>query len=109
MFINPIVRYILISTCNIPVDRKAKDRRQLLKGTLDALAQGASVGLFPEGTSYTEPRIMQIKDSASYAALEYAKWALENPDQASNLPIVVVPSAIVYTNKSRYRSSVAVE
>ncbi|VDB99602.1 unnamed protein product [Peniophora sp. CBMAI 1063] len=108
LFVNPVVRYILVSTCNIPVDRKAKDRRQLLKGTLDALAKGASVGLFPEGTSYTEPRIMQIKDGASYAALEYAKWAKENPDKASKLPIVVVPSAIVYTNKSKYRSSVIV-
>ena len=108
LFINPVVRYILVSTCNIPVDRKAKDRRQLLKGTIDALAKGASVGLFPEGTSYTEPRIMQIKDGASYAALEYTKWALENLDKASKLPIVVVPSAIVYTNKSKYRSSVSV-
>ncbi|KZV60113.1 hypothetical protein PENSPDRAFT_760185 [Peniophora sp. CONT] len=108
LFINPVVRYVLVSTCNIPVDRKTKDRRKLLQGTIEALAAGASVGLFPEGTSYTEPRIMQVKDGASYAALEYAKWAIENPSKASEHPVVIVPSAIVYTNKSKYRSSVIV-
>jgi glycerol-3-phosphate O-acyltransferase / dihydroxyacetone phosphate acyltransferase len=62
LFANPVLKYILSSTGNIPVERKSKDRRVLFAGTIDALAKGWSVALFPEGTSYTEPRIMQVKD-----------------------------------------------
>lgn len=108
LFINPIVSYLLYSSGNLPVDRKSKDRKVLLKGTLEALAKGSVVALFPEGTSYTEPRIMQIKDGAAWAALEYTKWLQETPEKKMK-PLVVVPAAIVYTNKSKYRSNVSVE
>ena len=101
------MRWILLSSGNIPVDRKSKDRRVLLKGTLDALARGEAVALFPEGTSYTEPRIMQVKDGAAWAALEYTKWVQENPGKAVKEEIQVIPVGIVYTNKSKYRSSVS--
>lgn len=96
------MRSILTSSGNIPVDRKSKDRQILFKGTFEALAQGYAVALFPEGTSYTEPRIMQVKDGAAWAALEYAKWS-------GGEEVRVVPAAIVYTNKSKYRSSVIIE
>ncbi|KAI0058117.1 hypothetical protein BV25DRAFT_1830479 [Artomyces pyxidatus] len=109
LFANPIVKHILISTGNIPVDRKSKDRQALFRGTFEALGQGAAVALFPEGTSYTEPRIMQVKDGAAWAALEYTKWAKEHPDRAAKEALVIVPSAIVYTNKSKYRSYVIME
>lgn len=107
LFGNPIVRWILLSSGNIPVDRKSKDRRVLLRGTIEALAKGEAVALFPEGTSYTEPRIMQVKDGAAWAALEYTKWAKENPDKAAEQDIQVIPAAIVYTNKTKYRSCVS--
>ena len=106
MFTNAAFRYILYSSGNIPVDRKSKDRLQLFKGTFEALSNGLAVALFPEGTSYTEPRIMQVKDGAAWAALEYTKWVKDN-----NVPadpnLVIVPAAIVYTNKSKYRSNVS--
>ena len=97
---------ILYSTGNIPVDRKNKDRQALFRGTIEALSRGNAVALFPEGTSYTEPRIMQVKDGAAWAALEYNKWTREKPENASQDPLVIVPCAIVYTNKSKYRSYV---
>lgn len=104
LFAHPVMRWILFSSGNIPVDRKSKDRRVLFKGTIEALAKGAAVALFPEGTSYTEPRIMQVKDGAAWAALEYTKWAKES---GKDLPdVTVIPVSIVYTNKSKYRSSV---
>ena len=98
----------MTSAGNIPVDRKAQDKRLLFRGTFRALAEGKAVALFPEGTSYTEPRIMQVKDGASWAALEYMKWAKENPDKAVKEGVVVVPVGIVYTNKSKYRSDVRI-
>lgn len=99
--------YILTSAGNIPVDRKTKDRRKLFAGTMEALAQGTAVALFPEGTSYTEPRIMQVKDGAAWAALEYTKWRTEQGNDAR--PVTIVPTAIVYTDKSKYRSRVSLE
>ena len=104
MFANAVVSYILTSAGNIPVDRKSKDRQKLFAGTMEALSKGLAVALFPEGTSYTEPRIMQIKDGASWAALEYSKWRQE---QGNGEPVTVVPTAIVYTDKSKYRSRVS--
>lgn len=110
LFANPVMKYILLSSGNIPVDRKSNDRQKLFRGTFDALAKGEAVALFPEGTSYTEPRIMQVKDGAAWAALEYTKWARENPDKLkSSVPVMIVPTAIVYTNKSKYRSDVIME
>ncbi|KAI0088066.1 hypothetical protein BDY19DRAFT_207376 [Irpex rosettiformis] len=106
LFKNPIVGKILLDTYNIPVDRKSKDRQKLLGGTIKALYQGAPVALFPEGTSYTEPRIMQVKDGAAWAALEYTKQSRES---GKGDPVTIVPVAIVYTNKAKYRSQCIVE
>jgi glycerol-3-phosphate O-acyltransferase / dihydroxyacetone phosphate acyltransferase len=100
-----VLSKVLYSTGNIPVDRKNKDRQALFCGTIDALSRGNVVAL-PEGTSYTEPRMMQVKEGAAWATLEYTKWTRENPEHASQDPLAIVPCAIVYTNKSKYRSYV---
>lgn len=109
LFVNPIANYVLMSSGCIPVERKSKDRMVLFKGTFDALHNDKVVALFPEGTSYTEPRIMQVKDGAAWAALEYAKLQREQPQGNGSKGIVIVPVAIVYTNKSKYRSDVLVD
>ncbi|KAG2122825.1 hypothetical protein BD769DRAFT_957506 [Suillus cothurnatus] len=105
LFANPVLSWVLHSSGNIPVDRKSKNRQDLFRGTIEALARGDAVALFPEGTSYTEPRIMQVKDGAAWAALEYTKWAAENGVKGGP-GVRIIPAAIVYTNKSKYRSSV---
>lgn len=103
------MKYILTSACNIPVERKSSDRQTLFQGTFHALAEGHAVALFPEGTSYTEPRIMQVKDGAAWAALEFTKWARDHPDcMRTSEPVMIIPAAIVYTNKSKYRSRVKI-
>lgn len=53
---------------------------------------------------------MQVKDGVSWTALEYLKW-LETPEgqKCKERDVVIVPCSIVYTDKSRYRSSVVVE
>lgn len=99
------MRYILFSSGNIPVDRKSKDRQALFKGTFDALSKSEAVALFPEGTSYTEPRIMQVKDGAAWAALEFSKWSKDHPD-VDTQTVMIIPTSIVYTDKSKYRSGV---
>ncbi|TFK25729.1 hypothetical protein FA15DRAFT_668252 [Coprinopsis marcescibilis] len=109
LFKNPVVAWILYSSGNIPVDRKSKDRQKLFEGTFKAMSKGNAVALFPEGTSYTEPRIMQVKDGAAWAALEYFKYKDAHPELADQPDVKVIPAAIVYTNKSKYRSSVVME
>jgi glycerol-3-phosphate O-acyltransferase/dihydroxyacetone phosphate acyltransferase len=49
---------------------------------------------------------MQVKDGAAWAALEYMKWAREHPEMSNKKPVQILPAAIVYTNKSKYRSDV---
>ena len=107
LFSHPVANFVLKSSGSIPVDRKSKDRMVLFKGTFDTLRDDKAVALFPEGTSYTEPRIMQVKDGAAWAALEYAKLQREQPAGNGSKGIVIVPVAIVYTHKSKYRSDVS--
>ena len=110
------MREILLSTGNIPVDRKSKDRRILFKGTFDTLAKGEVVALFPEGTSYTEPSIAQVKEGAARAAFEYVRWAGERRLGATEAErkrgggikrLQVVPVGVVYTDKTQYQSKVS--
>ena len=66
------------------------------------------VGLFPEGTSYTEPRIVQVKEGAAWAALEYCRWMRENADGADGRPIKIIPVGMAHTDKTQYLSRVSV-
>ncbi|KAI0821472.1 hypothetical protein BC629DRAFT_1587737 [Irpex lacteus] len=131
MFKNPIAGWTLTSSGAIPVRRnpnsaatsesngtgngstkpedKANDTRtSLFRETFEALDIGEVIGLFPEGTSYTEPQIAQIKDGASYVALEYARWQKHQPPNTKAQKLTIVPVGVVYTNKSRYQSRVSV-
>ncbi|KAG8934545.1 hypothetical protein FRC02_009757 [Tulasnella sp. 418] len=110
LFGHPIAKKVLLDAGNIPVNRKSSDKQAMFKGTFDALAVGEVVALFPEGTSYTEPRIMQVKDGAAWAALEYMKWSQSEEGKAKGAKeLVVLPAGLVYTNKSKYRSSALIE
>ncbi|CCA73592.1 related to glycerol-3-phosphate-acyltransferase-Laccaria bicolor [Serendipita indica DSM 11827] len=110
LFKHPIARKILLASGVIPVDRGSKDNRKLFAGTFDALSQDDAVALFPEGTSYTLPRIVQVKDGASWSALEYMKWVAEGGKNTNNgKELVIIPAGITYTDKSKYRSSAVIE
>jgi len=51
---------------------------------------------------------MQVKDGAAWASLEYLDWLKTNDMQTPERDIRVIPVAIVYTNKSKYRSAVSI-
>lgn len=72
--------------------------------TFRALDAGDAVGVFPEGTSYTEPRIVQVKEGAAWAALEYVRWKAGRGETGR---LFVVPVGIVHTAKTRYQSRVS--
>lgn len=50
---------------------------------------------------------MQVKDGAAWASLEYLDWLKKNDMETPEQDVRVVPVAIVYTNKSKYRSAVS--
>ncbi|KAI0826632.1 glycerol-3-phosphate-1-acyltransferase [Trametes gibbosa] len=118
MFKNPLARAILLSSGSIPVARNPNSatapgeepsalHEVLFRETVRALDKGEVIGTFPEGTSYTEPGIMQVKDGASRAGLEYIRWAKETRG-GQEKRVQIVPVGIVYTDKSQYRSKVCV-
>lgn len=126
---------ILLSSGSIPVHRNPdKDSRtnsrhgvpksapsasvhaSLFRETSAALAAGEAIGVFPEGTSYTEPSIAQMKDGAAWAAVEYLMWENDkdkrmvnedNQERLTGKGLVIIPVGIVYTDKSQYLSRVS--
>ncbi|KAJ7475828.1 glycerol-3-phosphate-1-acyltransferase [Mycena latifolia] len=108
-FSHPVLGPILSSSGAIPVRRNpnkadsATSNAALFDASTAALARNQVIGVFPEGTSYTEPAIMQILSGAAWAALEFMR------SQHADGRAIIVPVGIVYTNKSRFRSRVHVE
>ncbi|KAG1813693.1 uncharacterized protein BJ212DRAFT_1447854 [Suillus subaureus] len=108
LFKNPISGALLTSSGSIPVYRNPNSssspfpsnsnslQANLFRHTSAALAAGKVIGVFPEGTSYTEPRIVQVKDGAAWAAVGEGK------------ELVIVPAAVVYTDKSKYGKPIGV-
>jgi len=124
LFKNPIVNFILLDAGNIPVDRTTRNNQLLFKGTFDVLKLGECVALFPEGTSYTEPKIIQMKDGIAWTALEYAKNLRLTGQELSGSAgtangqrmapgevqdVKVIVCGLNYTDKTRYRAAVQVE
>ena len=123
MFGNPLTKAILSSSGSIPVRRNPNSasnghmggesgngsRLELFRETFHALDADEIIGVFPEGTSYTEPQIAQIKDGAAWAALEYARWQIQNSSKYAQGPkkLYVIPVGIVYTDKTRFQSRVS--
>lgn len=117
MFRNPLAAQVLLSSGAIPVYRNpnssppSHDKKPTAGSLFDsssaALARGDVLGVFPEGTSYTEPRIVQVKDGAARAALEYVKYVRATSARVTS-DLVIVPVGIVYTDKSQYQSRVVV-
>ncbi|KAA1104282.1 hypothetical protein PGT21_018057 [Puccinia graminis f. sp. tritici] len=124
LFKNPIINFILLDAGNIPVDRTTRNNQLLFKGTFDVLKLGECVALFPEGTSYTEPKIIQVKDGIAWTALEYAKnlrltgqelsgsegtagGLVRAPEAVEDVKVIVC--GLNYTDKTRYRAAVQVE
>ncbi|KAJ7773248.1 glycerol-3-phosphate-1-acyltransferase [Mycena metata] len=111
-FSHPVLGPILSSSGAIPVRRNpdkvdsATSNAALFDASTAALARNQVIGVFPEGTSYTEPAIAQILSGAAWAALEFMRSQHKHGKTGS---VVIIPVGIVYTNKSKFRSRVHVE
>ncbi|WWC91816.1 uncharacterized protein L201_006763 [Kwoniella dendrophila CBS 6074] len=111
LFKNPVAGAILRNAGNIAVDRKTKNNQKLFRGTFEALALDESIGVFPEGTSHTEPHMIPLKDGTSWSALEYVRYLKgteENAGPKKGKKAIVIPVGIAYVDKRKYRSRVVV-
>ncbi|KJA21828.1 hypothetical protein HYPSUDRAFT_683762 [Hypholoma sublateritium FD-334 SS-4] len=154
MFANPLAGAILSSSGAIPVKRnpngssppapptqdpssstcvprappgidEGATRAMLFRDTSRALAARQVVGVFPEGTSYTQAAIMQMLPGAAWAAVEYVRYVHEQEvdrqredvgkgkgkavEAEIETGLRIIPVAVVYTDKSRYLSRVSVK
>ncbi|KAG9300103.1 hypothetical protein G9A89_000843 [Geosiphon pyriformis] len=126
IFQNKYARAILFNSGVVPVDRTTKNNQSLFSSTLEVLRLGEVVAVFPEGTSHSEPKLLSIRDGASWSALSYMRFIAEeikessqsNGDTLTNgiktakrkrFPppkVYIVPVGITYVQKSKYRSLV---
>ncbi|KAF7312287.1 Glycoside hydrolase family 5 protein [Mycena indigotica] len=108
-FKHPVLGPILESSGAIPVRRNpnkadaAASNAALFDASTAALGRKQALGVFPEGTSYTEPEISQVLSGAAWAALEYMR------SRGDGQPVIIIPVGIVYEDKAKYRSRVRVE
>ncbi|RHZ49022.1 hypothetical protein Glove_535g47 [Diversispora epigaea] len=118
LFFNKIFNYILYNSGVVPVDRTTKNNQALFSATFEVLQKGEIVAVFPEGTSHSESRLLEFKDGASWAALEYPAYLDEESKKSFNKenkkkqkePMFtnIIPCGITYVQKSKYRSLVIV-
>jgi 1-acyl-sn-glycerol-3-phosphate acyltransferase len=99
----------LLRQCGvIPVNRRSDDPKAMhtvadtFKACFEVLERGGAVGIFPEGVTYDDARLREVKAGAARIALELE----ERHDGALGLRIS--PVGLTYAAKERYRSDVLV-
>ncbi|KAK7454018.1 hypothetical protein VKT23_011529 [Stygiomarasmius scandens] len=121
MFGNPVTYFVMTSVGAIPVKRNpnrepaatsaattqgAQSQSSLFQSTSETLASNGIVGVFVEGTSYTQPKIVQVMSGAAWAAVEFLRWQGQHGEGKE---LLVIPVGIVYTDKSKYQSRIRIE
>ena len=138
LFRIPFIKQILDSSGALPVHRRRHIRSHppsptgrgrnkdnihdtLFEETVVALSRGETIGVFPEGTSYTHPHVPPLRPGAARVALEFAgrqagkekeesrskrvpetrRWIRDDHRQ-----LKIIPVSLVYTDKLEYRSRV---
>ncbi len=98
------VRWLLTQCGVIPINR-AKDNPRAMRSVADTfeavyrvLERGEAVGIFPEGVTYDDSALKEVKSGAARMALE-----LENRHEGK-LGLRVVPVGLTYSAKELYRS-----
>jgi 1-acyl-sn-glycerol-3-phosphate acyltransferase len=99
----------LLTRCGvIPINRVGDDPRGMrtVAGTFEAcfraLERGEAVGIFPEGVTYEDSQMREVKSGAARMALEVEHR------HYGQLGLQVVPAGLTYSAKEIYRSDVLV-
>ncbi len=106
LFTHPQIGWLIKLVGSIPVYRAQDDRRMLGQNrdifiaVHEALAAGAAVGIFPEGTSHSESRLSPLKTGAARIALGAARRI------GGAFPII--PVGLVFRDRNSVRSEVRI-
>lgn len=112
MFRNKFLGWILRSLGGVPVFRPRHDvnltpeqldaaNKEMFQKTWEKLSEGNVMLLFPEGTSYTAPKMLKLRTGVVRVATGFVK----NYDQ----PIPVIPVGLTYFRKDSFRSQVLID
>ena len=100
------VGWLVKAVGSLPVYRAQDDpkllgqNRDIFAAVHEALANGAAVGIFPEGTSHSNPRLTPLKTGTARIALGVAKLA------GRSFPII--PVGLVFRDRNAFRSEMRI-
>ncbi len=100
------VRWLLTRCGVIPINRVKDDPRSMrtVADTFEAcyrvLESGQAVGIFPEGITYNDSQLKEIKSGAARMALELEQR------HGGNLGLQILPVGLTFSAKDLYRSDV---
>ena len=104
MFQMPLLKWFLLRCGVIPINR-AGDNPRGMRSVTDTfeichqvLERGEAIGIFPEGITYDDSQLKEIKSGAARIALD-----LEFKHHGK-LGLLIVPVGLTYSAKERYRS-----
>lgn len=106
LFTDPAVAWLVRASGAIPIHRASEDptaaarNADVFREVYSALAEGAAVGIFPEGTTHTQPSMVPLKTGAARMALGGARLA------GRGFPII--PVGLTLRDKERFRSDALV-
>ncbi|DBA03305.1 TPA: hypothetical protein N0F65_011664 [Lagenidium giganteum] len=120
LFANPAVGALLRALGAVPVYRPKKvtdgvqdvdtdmskeeieaANKRMFEHSWKVLAAGNLMILFPEGTSYTAPKMLKLRTGVMRVAAGFVK--------GYDRPIPIIPVGLTYFNKDRFRSQVLLE
>lgn len=105
LFRVPVLGFFIRALDSLPVYRRKDEGEDVSRNeetfvaARNLLAGGGTIGICPEGTSHSEPRLLPIKTGAARIAL-----GAVSTGEVSDLKIV--PAGLYYTSKTQFRSGV---
>jgi 1-acyl-sn-glycerol-3-phosphate acyltransferase len=108
LFANPVLRVCLKLLGAVPIRRRQDHGGSIQdnKGAFDALyqvlAEGRSMGIFPEGMSHSESHLVTLRTGP-------ARLALGAAQAHAGARVRIVPCGFYYTNRGRFRASVLLQ
>lgn len=108
LFKNPIMRPLMRVAGAVPVMRrkdhvgKSVDNTAMFDTMYGVLAAGRATGIFPEGISHDRSQLAPLKTGAARMAMGLKQ---RHPDSR----VYLVPTGLVYLNRSRFRSNVLIQ
>lgn len=114
-FNSPLKLKILKSLNMIPINR-AGEGKTVGVSNLDSfeacyqlLESGRQLVIFPEGTSYLERHLRELKSGTARIALEVEKRRIQNKNSSKQQALNIIPIGLNYLEANRFRSSVLVQ